>query len=843
MKTRYILFTVASLAISACARNNEPSEPEGMQMTFTAYQEGSQMTRTAVQDGGTQVYWEPADEIKVFFNGSSGRFVSQNSENATVATFTGTLNVIVGATEGVGYSTLTWGLYPYRADAVLEGDAMVTTLPASQTGRAGSFAKNTNISVAQSNGYGLAFYNVCGGLRFSLTQEGIKRVTFEGNNGEAIAGKIKGAFADGIPVVQEVFEGESVITLTAPNGGTFQTGQWYYISAIPGSLPGGYKMVFYKESESAKLTSSSSVTFKRGIFGSLADADEDLIFKPTGDEPNPNDFIQFEDPIAKFACIEMFDSNGDGEVSYAEATSVTSLSGLFANWSTVTSFEEIKYFTSVTSTVGVFDGLTKLKKATIPDFIIKVGSFQGCSSLETVTLPATIKSLPVNCFDGCTSLSSIALPTDLKSLPKNCFSGCSSLSSITLPTGLKAIPDNCFAQCSELSFIEIPSSVTSIGNYAFSNCIKLSDIDFPSGLGSIGIDAFACCSSITSIILPPSLTSLGERAFNWCTSLSSVKLPATLTTIPNGCFLCCEKLSSISWPQALTTIGDSAFAGCKFEKNECTLELPSTITSIGKESFIGIHHLILPSTSFISITSRTFIKGYSFLYVPANMVEMYKARTYWSDLADWIRPINDYPAKHVVRGTKADAVDLGLSVKWASWNVGASAPEDFGDYFAWGETDPKWDYDWATYKWCRGSRENTLSKYNTNSTYGTVDNKTVLEMEDDAARVNWGGSWRVPTVDEIYELFTNCDSMWATENGVNGYVFTSKKPGFTDKKIFLPAADNRSGYNLNKTGSGCYWASRISAEPYEASYFYFSGSIGFDTNNRCKGLSIRPVCD
>ena len=229
-------------------------------MTFTAYQEGSEMTRTAVQDGGTQVYWEPADEIKVFFNGSSGRFVSQNTETATVATFTGTIDVVAGANEGGNANYTTWGLYPYRSDASSDGSSVTTTLPAEQTGRVGSFAKNTNITLAQSSGLNLAFYNVCGGLRFSLTQEGIKRVTFQGNNGEAIAGKIKVAFADGIPVVQEISEGEKMITLTAPNGGTFQTGQWYYISAIPGSLSSGYKMTFYKESESAKLTSTSSAT-------------------------------------------------------------------------------------------------------------------------------------------------------------------------------------------------------------------------------------------------------------------------------------------------------------------------------------------------------------------------------------------------------------------------------------------------------------------------------------------------------------------------------------------------------------------------------------------------------
>ena len=89
MNARYILFAVAALTLAACSKTNEQPEPEGIQMTFRAYQEGSQGTKTTVQDGGTQVYWEPADEIKVFFKSSSGRFVSQNTELAGVADFSG----------------------------------------------------------------------------------------------------------------------------------------------------------------------------------------------------------------------------------------------------------------------------------------------------------------------------------------------------------------------------------------------------------------------------------------------------------------------------------------------------------------------------------------------------------------------------------------------------------------------------------------------------------------------------------------------------------------------------------------------------------------------------------
>ena len=186
-------------------------------------------------------------------------------------------------------------------------------------------------------------------------------------------------------------------------------------------------------------------------------------------------------------------------------------------------------------------------------------------------------------------------------------------------------------------------------------------------------------------------------------------------------------------------------------------------------------------------------------------------------------------------------VDLGLSVKWATCNVGANNPEDDGDYFAWGETEPKDVYDWSTYKWCNGS-ETTLTKYNTSRSYGTVDNKTTLEMSDDAARANWGGEWRMPTDEEMTEVREQCTWTWTAQYGVKGYKVTSKNNG---NSIFLPAA----GYCLDGLlyyGSlyGCYWSSSLSTggPDYACKLSFDSGSVYWDVSNRYSGRSVRPVC-
>lgn len=188
-----------------------------------------------------------------------------------------------------------------------------------------------------------------------------------------------------------------------------------------------------------------------------------------------------------------------------------------------------------------------------------------------------------------------------------------------------------------------------------------------------------------------------------------------------------------------------------------------------------------------------------------------------------------------------DYVDLGLSVKWATCNVGAKYPEANGYYFAWGETEPKSTYSWGTYKWCEGS-DSTMSKYCTDSDYGNVDNKTQLDLSDDAAHANWGGSWRMPTEDEMIELKKKCTWTWTTYNDFNGYIVTSKING---RSIFLPAAGFCIVFSLVYDGSfGYYWSSSLGMRRSSRACFllFDSSSVDRDKYDRYYGLFVRPVC-
>ncbi len=169
-------------------------------------------------------------------------------------------------------------------------------------------------------------------------------------------------------------------------------------------------------------------------------------------------------------------------------------------------------------------------------------------------------------------------------------------------------------------------------------------------------------------------------------------------------------------------------------------------------------------------------------------------------------------------------VDLGLSVKWATCNVGASSPSDYGNYYAWGETTTKSDY----------------SIYNS-VTYGKSMGSIASNLQYDAARANWGSTWRLPTASEIDELVDKCTWTWTSQGGHNGY----KVKGLNGNSIFLPAAGFRYETSLYRAGErGSYWSATPEDKTYGAyALLFFSGNRIGNWFDRSYGLSVRPVLE
>lgn len=184
-------------------------------------------------------------------------------------------------------------------------------------------------------------------------------------------------------------------------------------------------------------------------------------------------------------------------------------------------------------------------------------------------------------------------------------------------------------------------------------------------------------------------------------------------------------------------------------------------------------------------------------------------------------------------------VDIGLSVKWASCNLGADKPSDLGNYYAWGEITPKDNYFWSTYKY--GSGQNALTKYNNDPNRGIVDNKQSLDEDDDAAILELGTGWRIPTLDEFWELECNCSFKAINRDGVFGLLISGN-----GNSIFFPFTGFKADNGLRTLGErGMYWSRDLSSsDPGSARcYDMFSYTIGSKSIYRYEGLSIRPVYD
>ena len=358
-------------------------------------------------------------------------------------------------------------------------------------------------------------------------------------------------------------------------------------------------------------------------------------------------------------------------------------------------------------------------------------------------------------------------------------------------------------------------------------------------------DEFQYFTGLTSLSYTEELDE-GEHdyfgTFYHCTSLASIVLPSSLETISVASFRECTALTSITIPSSVTRIQSMAFLGCTNLDVYMESETPCLLT-------VDPHGTYDHPYSF-GFLANGLVKT---IYVPTEeCLDTYKNATWWTSYKWRIKWVGEAP----VLAPVPEAVDLGLSVKWASFNLGAGAPEEYGDYYAWGELEPyymaghshdspcsNWriidgktmtGYNWASYKWSDGS-----------SKYGTVDNKTVLDPEDDVAHVKLGGEWRMPTDAEWTELRTKKFTWtWKSNYGstnVNGRLVT----GPNGNSIFLPAAGERYDTRLSDAGSiGYYGTSSVGASSNRVSGESFSSSSVNGYSTYCYfGLSVRPVSE
>ena len=379
MKHSRTIAILVLAALSGCSVEEIDNQPvPGMGMKFSASFGDIHPTRTALLNGG-QVLWDAGDEIDVYYGASSqGKFVSLNTEPAAGTEFVGDLSNYVYSESGSYIA-----VYPHSAANSYDGSTLTVELPDVQNGREGTFDSNLFISIAKSSGSDLFFYNLCGGVEFSVDEPEVKSVTLKGNNGETLAGKVKVLLdGDNKPYVSEVIDGKTEITLTAPGGKYFEKDKLYYIVALPAVLEKGFTLTFKKQPGGAVRVSEKTVEVKRSVWGTLYRADKGVKY----DRP-----IEFADPEVQRVCLANWDSDGDGYFLESEAEAVTSFGTAFKG-SAIRSFYEISYFTAV-------QGLEN-------------EAFAGCSSLAAFVVPDNITSIGGRVFEDCPSLSVILADKD-----------------------------------------------------------------------------------------------------------------------------------------------------------------------------------------------------------------------------------------------------------------------------------------------------------------------------------------------------------------------------------------------------------------------------------------------
>lgn len=291
---------------------------------------------------------------------------------------------------------------------------------------------------------------------------------------------------------------------------------------------------------------------------------------------DPDEAITFADDALKQRLVEKgVDTDGDGEISMAEAAAVTSLEGIFYSGESFTSFDEFQYFTGI---------------ETIPD-----SQFKIWQSLVSITLPKNVTSIETDAFFSCKNLTSINIPEGVITIGARAFGSCSNLASLILPEGVASIGEGAFRFCTKLTSINIPEGVTSIEDFTFQGCSTLTSINIPEGVTTIGENAFSNCTSLTSINLPEGITSIGSFAFAYA-RLTTIHIPESVTSIGDNPFRSCTTLESITGkftsPDGLFLMKDGKLIATAPASMNGDIAIPDSVTSIGVYAFSNCTDLI-----------------------------------------------------------------------------------------------------------------------------------------------------------------------------------------------------------------------------------------------------------
>jgi hypothetical protein len=659
---KYIYIISAIAAAIACSPQ-EMQLPDdsgyGSETTLNAFFEDLS-TRSTLVDG-TKVYWVPGDEIKVFAGSSSARFSTDIKENSAECSFTGT----------VGKADKYLAFYPYKEDVTCDGSVINVTLPATQDAVEGNVANGYLFSAGASSSDGsIRFRNLVSGICFSVESEGVVYVELKGNDGEVIAGALKATVTDSSVKAEAASgEGDAVIRLNAPGGGSFKTGVNYYIVCIPTVLEKGLTLRMVKEDETAaQFKIERKVELKRSVFGRISAADEGLPYKgagfPEGELPADNEI--WYTTIDMKPLGDIGNQPGCTLVSntFENGVGVLRFSGPLTSFGTIEPYEERARLTGIllpdcVESIGdnALMDMAWIEEFRIPAALREAGKWPfvtvSGSSLERFTGHHVSEDGRCVIVDGIlygfapAGITSYEIPDGVVTISEGAFARTEGLRSVVIPAGVKSLEKHSFCM-SGLESITIPSSVDAIDTYAFLYSLNLRNLlgdsyfiskdrkflydtgsmipnmmfyfagrddvsyEIPEGIMAIEYYTFYGCNKLESLTFPESMSFIAGTAFDGCDKLNTL-LGSHVTSDHKGYlngsgtlqFLVPDLGEDYVVPDEVTALGDRIFTS---KQGLRSVTMGDQVTSIGLDAFWGCHDLrtVTLSAGLVSIGASPF---------------------------------------------------------------------------------------------------------------------------------------------------------------------------------------------------------------------------------------------
>jgi hypothetical protein len=915
-----LLLPILAAAFYSCTIRQldevRPADP-GKRMEFTATVENDALTRSTLGDN-YKFLWSPGERVNLFYGDSENTpgslFVSQNQEPAASAVFSGEIDAFTGG--GAGSVPLTfWSVSPYMETNRCDGVSVQATLPAVQHAVEENFANNTMLLVANSPGLTLSYLHVGTFLRLCVTNSDISAITFMGNKGEIVGGRVSVEMdANGKPVWSALEgEGRTAVRLEGPDGGCFVPGKYYLLTFLPQTFQGGWSLVFETlDGRVAKYTKSDAATFVRANSKNATNRDNGLTFVPM--------YVDMGNGL-KWATMNLGagspEAYGDyyawGEISpkanYSQGTYTATAfrdaatAQLGGEWRTPTESDWtwLRYNCTWTSaTINGQKGFTVTSNVAGYEsssiFIPKAGYINGTTKMMAGQSIYNWSSTPTGDQAIEMQVSNTGrfyIQADFRYLgmPIRPVKGYSAADRpyVEMGPGVKWATTNVGAASPEECGNYYAWGETAVkqsyywNTYRFGTETALTKYVLQSEFGTIdGRQTLEPEDDAATVAWGGEWRTPTYVEWNWLLNSNNTTITRTEQNGMPG-YLITSKVSGYEgnsiflpiagyfygtstsrvgqssgyWTSSLQTdYSPSAVrAGLSVSSEGRPLGMPVRPVRMARVPVTGITLYDQTITVGVDLTYRV-----SFEVTPENATE---PGVVWTSTNPSVATVNGEgvvrgisPGTTTIQATTLDGnytsgsctvtviesfVDMGGGMEWATFNVGAESPTDYGEYFAWGETsfrDPeRQPYSWNYYLL---GREDYLFSY------CERDGLVSLLPRKDAATMWWGGLWHIPSAAEWQWLADHSSSAEVTVDNVKGRRITSTVTG---NSIFLPYAGTMINSGLNGGGTyGRYWSSSITEDE---GYFYYESACSpqidatsFDptvNSLRYLGMTLRPV--